>query len=354
MLFFSQSVLANDYNELLSEEYNNFLLEADDKKMSQMSVGSQYFKPIVVVQDKLERRFGYVVGDILNRSIFILHHESDKLETKSLPLVGNDVRGIELRAINYEDKCGIADLSAIKEKISDSVIGKIKDVDLKKSCLLKVNYKYQVFSSKVVAKPAALPSEYFKFTNKGGGLQMLRSDNIKFRISPLAVYGNVDLIEEIGNDATLPNIEIDYYVKQQSIGLIIFSVSFFLLVVNYIYGFYIKMQSPFYKILNKLNRQIYKNELNLILDIRFVFNEYFSRNIFEDEVRDNKLFNNLKDTKFFEDIQWFYNMSAEFLFQKDKNTYVSEIFDTKKKDYTNFLKSLIKNRHLLSKLRVEK
>lgn len=127
-----------------------------------------------------ERDAGYVVGDILQRTVTFEVKKPYELVETSLPIVGYERRwqgqitGIELSKITY------------------------KKTDHSNSTTYTVHLSYQVFTTGKVAKPATLWPEIIKFKNvKGGELLQYRVPSFGFRISPLSVYGQIKVKEEM-------------------------------------------------------------------------------------------------------------------------------------------------------------
>ncbi|MFM9912340.1 MAG: hypothetical protein ACKVN9_02255 [Methylophilaceae bacterium] len=119
-----------------------------------------------------ERDVGYTMGDLITRSIILKVKKPYVLQETSLPIVGYEKRrkgqvsGIELAKITTEQAA---------------------DAD---TTTYTLHLTYQVFTSNVVAKPAALPPEFIKFTDNKT-LFEYRIPSWSFRISPLAVFGSV-------------------------------------------------------------------------------------------------------------------------------------------------------------------
>lgn len=119
-----------------------------------------------------DRAVGYVIGDLISRTIKLTVKKPYQLLDTSLPIVGYEKRwkgqvsGIELRSIR-------------KETSSDS-----------DSTTYTLHLTYQVFTTHVTAKPANLPAEIVKFSGNKEIFQY-RIPSWNFRISPLAVFGQV-------------------------------------------------------------------------------------------------------------------------------------------------------------------
>lgn len=118
------------------------------------------------------RDVGYTVGDILSRTVIIEVRKPYELLPTSLPIAGNDKKrqnkgsGIETQKV---------------------VVKKSQGIDTN---IYTLQLSYQVFTNKIVARPAALPPEFIKFGGKGENFEV-RVPSWNFRISPLAVYGSV-------------------------------------------------------------------------------------------------------------------------------------------------------------------
>ena len=124
------------------------------------------------------RDVGYTVGDILTRTIILEAKQPFELLPTSLPVPGNDKKrqnkgsGIEVREVSVEKSTGSG------------------------TNIYKLHLSYQVFTNKVVARPAALPAEFVKFGGLGENFK-IRIPSWNFRISPLAVFGAVDVEKDM-------------------------------------------------------------------------------------------------------------------------------------------------------------
>lgn len=119
-----------------------------------------------------DRAVGYVIGDLISRTIKLKAKKPYTLLDTSLPIVGYEKRwkgqvsGIELRHIS-------------KEVSQDA-----------NSTTYTLHLTYQVFTSYVTAKPANLPAEVVKFSGNKEIFQY-RIPSWNFRVSPLAIFGQV-------------------------------------------------------------------------------------------------------------------------------------------------------------------
>ena len=93
------------------------------------------------------QKVGYTVGDYINRVITLTVKEPFKLIEESLPIVGYEKRyrgqllGISLKEID------------VSKKIKDDLT------------TYTIRLKYQIFTNNVVAKPASITADYYRFIN---------------------------------------------------------------------------------------------------------------------------------------------------------------------------------------------
>ncbi|HSI45266.1 MAG TPA: hypothetical protein VK950_03760 [Methylophilus sp.] len=137
-------------------------------------------KFVTVKEINPARDAGYVVGDKLERTIILTVKKPYELVKESLPIVGYEhryrgqVSGVELANISVQD-----------ETFSDRSVHTIHLV-------------YQVFKSGRVVKPAILRGEIVKLRHNGKTeLRQLRFPSFNFRTSPLSVFGEVNLKNEM-------------------------------------------------------------------------------------------------------------------------------------------------------------
>lgn len=141
------------------------------------SIDRQY----VQIQEKNPSRdAGYVVGDKLERTVILTVKQPYELIRESLPIIGYEHRyrgqtsGIELSDIQVEE-----------EKHSDR-------------SRFTIHMTYQVFKVGRVAKPAILRGEIVKLRRIGKTeTRQLQFPTFNFRTSPLSVYGEVNLKNEM-------------------------------------------------------------------------------------------------------------------------------------------------------------
>lgn len=124
------------------------------------------------------RDVGYTVGDILQRTVTLEVQKPYTLIKTSLPIVGYErrykgqVTGIELYGIDVEESAGST------------------------ATTYTLRLAYQVFTNNIVSKPAILPPEIIKFSGDGKQFDY-RIPSWSFRISPLAVYGSVNVARDM-------------------------------------------------------------------------------------------------------------------------------------------------------------
>lgn len=134
--------------------------------------------PVDITAINPEREVGYHVGDVLTRTLILKVADKYELLPTSIPIPGNQKR--------YRNKEQGIEIYASDLKHEHSGDHNIYTLRL----------SYQVFTSSIVAKPAALPPEFVKFTGEGQ-LYRVRLPSWNFRISPLAVYGSVRIEKDM-------------------------------------------------------------------------------------------------------------------------------------------------------------
>jgi len=149
--------------------FASFNLQADEKPVPPIDEKLVKLSIVDPVRDS-----GYTVGDLITRVVTLEIKKPYKLLDTSLPIVGYEKRyqgqviGIELR-----------DIKKSAEDNSDSTVHTL-------------HLTYQIFDRNVVAKPAALPPEFIRIQG-GNEVYSFRIPSWNFRISPIAVFGEVKL-----------------------------------------------------------------------------------------------------------------------------------------------------------------
>ncbi len=174
-------------------------------------------KYVTVKEINPMRDAGYVVGDKLERTIILTVKKPYELIKESLPIVGYEhryrgqVSGVELANISVED-----------ETFSDRSVHTIHLV-------------YQVFKSGRVVRPAILRGEIVKLRHNGKTeLRQLRFPSFNFRTSPLSVYGEVNLKNEMS--PFIPPFTIDTKKQEQALKIAAGVLALSLLGLLYILG----------------------------------------------------------------------------------------------------------------------
>jgi len=130
------------------------------------------------------RNVGFLMGDMLDRTITLEVKKPYKLIETTLPIVGYEhrykgqVSGIELRKISHSTK------------------------ENRDTTTYVIQLAYQVFTTAPVVKPAILPAEIIKFQGPGteeakDGLVQYKIPEFYFRISPMAVFGAVKIEDDM-------------------------------------------------------------------------------------------------------------------------------------------------------------
>lgn len=186
-------------------------------------------KYVTLVEENPTRDAGYVVGDILERTVTLTIKKPYELVKESLPIVGYEHRykgqisGIELSKIEHEEHQNAGSVTHV------------------------LHLSYQVFTTGKLAKPAALRAEILKIRNsESKEVVQYRVPSFAFRISPLSVFGAVKLREEMS--PFTPPLLIDASKNELHLKLLIASLALSLLGLLYIFGMHAwlpRMGAPF-------------------------------------------------------------------------------------------------------------
>ncbi len=201
------------------------------QSLADVELPSIDLKYVTIVEGNPTRDAGYVVGDLIDRTITLTVKKPFELVKESIPIVGYEHRwrgqisGIELSKVSSEEM-----------QHSDSVTHVI-------------HLTYQVFTTGKLAKPAALRAEILKIRNteKKETFQY-RVPSFNFRVSPLSVFGAVKLKEELS--PFTPPFLIDSSEQKLTLKLLIGLLGLSLLGLLYILGMRAwlpRMGAPFAK-----------------------------------------------------------------------------------------------------------
>jgi mxaA protein len=192
------------------------------------SVDNKY---VTIKEENPTRDAGYVVGDILQRTITLTVKKPYELVKESIPIVGYEHRykgqisGIELSNIETEE-----------DQHSDSVTHVL-------------HLSYQVFTTGKLAKPAALRAEIVKVRNTDNKkMFQYRIPSFSFRVSPLSVFGAVKLKEEMS--PFTPPLLIDASPEKLNLTILLVLLGLSLTGLLYIFGtraWLPRMGAPFAK-----------------------------------------------------------------------------------------------------------
>lgn len=188
-------------------------------------------KFVTIVEENPTRDAGYVVGDIVERTVTVTIKHPYQLVKESLPIVGYEHR--------WKGQISGIELADIKTESSTS----------SREETHKIYLAYQIFTTGKLAKPAALRAEMLKVRNlENKNVYQLRIPSFSMRVSPLSVFGAVKLREEMY--PFISPLQISDKSQRQTIQLL---ASLFIVCVIglvYILGAYAwlpKMGGPFAK-----------------------------------------------------------------------------------------------------------
>ena len=180
----------------------SFVANANDEPSPEVPEG-------IVKLSKVDpaRNVGFLMGDMLSRTITLEVKKPYKLIETTLPIVGYEhrykgqVSGIELRKISHSTK------------------------ENRDTTTYVIQLAYQVFTTAPVVKPAILPAEIVKFQGPAteeakDGLVQYKIPEFYFRISPMAVFGAVK-IEDDMSPLRQPILLQPYPEKQKLVACLI-------------------------------------------------------------------------------------------------------------------------------------
>lgn len=188
-------------------------------------------KYVSIIEENPSRDAGFVVGDVLDRTITLTVKKPYELVKESLPIEGYEHRykgqisGIELVKISTEET-----------QHSDSVTHVL-------------HLRYQIFTTGKLAKPAALRAEIVKVRNTSNKeVLQYRIPSYSFRISPLSVFGSVKLKEEMS--PFTPPLLLDSHANKLHVKILSGLLAACLLGLLYMLGMHAwlpRMGAPFAK-----------------------------------------------------------------------------------------------------------
>ncbi len=246
------------------------------------------------------QKVGYTVGDYINREITLTVKEPFKLIEESLPIVGYEKRyrgqllGISLKAINVSKKT--------KDDLTTFVI----------------KLKYQIFTNNVVAKPASITADYYRFINPNEPkkIQKFRVPAFTFAISPIAIFGDV----KIENDMSPyrgPFLK-DKIPDENKIKFSLFALIIILLIFIYIYGRYTWLPNRTFSMVYrrfKKQKPSAANTKKIITALHAGFDNLIEQSLFEDNIalliKKNGSFKHIE-----KELHTFFKISRALFFQK--------------------------------------
>ena len=280
---------------LMFSSANNFAYE-DPRKFPDMD--PKYVNISILDPNQ---KVGYTVGDYINREITLTVKEPFKLIEESLPIVGYEKRyrgqllGISLKAINVSKKT--------KDGLTTYVI----------------KLKYQIFTNNVVAKPASITADYYRFINPNEPkkIQKFRVPAFTFAISPIAIFGDV----KIENDMSPyrgPFLK-DKIPDENKIKFSLFALIIILLSFIYIYGRYTWLPNRTFSMVYrrfKKQKPSAANTKKIITALHAGFDNLIEQSLFEDNIalliKKNGSFKHIE-----KELHTFFKISRALFFQKD-------------------------------------
>ena len=279
---------------LMFSSANNFAYE-DPRKFPDMD---PKYVDISILDPN--QKVGYTVGDYINREITLTVKEPFKLIEESLPIVGYEKRyrgqllGISLKAINVSKKT--------KDGLTTYVI----------------KLKYQIFTNNVVAKPASITADYYRFINPNEPkkIQKFRVPAFTFAISPIAIFGDV----KIENDMSPyrgPFLK-DKIPEENKIKFSLFALIIILLSFIYIYGRYTWLPNRTFSMVYrrfKKQKPSAANTKKIITALHAGFDNLIEQSLFEDNIalliKKNGSFKHIE-----KELHTFFKISRALFFQK--------------------------------------
>jgi mxaA protein len=253
------------------------------------------------------REVGYTVGDVLTRHMVISIKKPYKLINESLPIIGYEKR--------YRGQTIGIDLSDIQHSSKDAGDAVIHDLTL----------SYQVWTSKTVVKPGALPAEYLHIINvesKGKEVVKYRIPSFEFNISPIARFGQI----KIENDMSKYQgpLLLNNAPEKQRLKILLTILALSLLGLIYMLGKYTwlpRMGGPFsksYRQIHKLSKTSQANTPEAIqkavASLHFALNSTAGYSLFNDNLGDflakKPAFNAIKT-----ELQQFFSLSNQVFFE---------------------------------------
>lgn len=215
-----------------------------------------------------ERNVGYTVGDILERTIILDIKKPYQLLDTSLPIVGYERR--------YKGQLVGINLSGIRHEHEEFE-------DFNRHTL---HLAYQVFTNKVVAKPAILPPEIVKLQN-GKEIVQYRIPSWQFAISPISVYGAVKI--EYDMSPLRGPLLLNSETNTLHLKILVTILALSLLGLLYIFGKYTwlpRMGGPFaraYRQVSKLRRHRDEHSLQTaVSQVHEALNRTAGQSVFND------------------------------------------------------------------------
>ncbi|MBT6603411.1 MAG: hypothetical protein HOB31_05340 [Nitrosomonadales bacterium] len=247
-----------------------------------------------------DQKVGYTVGDYIFREINITVKKPFKLIEESLPIVGYEKR--------YRGQLLGVSLKEIK----------IAKEYTKEYTTYFIKLKYQIFTNNVVAKPASITADYYRFINPNEPkkIQKFRIPDFTFAISPIAIFGDV----KIENDMSTYRgpFFLDKIKKENKIKFSLMALLIIAFIFIYIYGRYTWLPNRTFSIIyRKFKKQKVstRNTKKIITALHAGFDGLVGQSLFEETIplliKKNSSFKHIE-----KELHTFFKISRALFFQK--------------------------------------
>lgn len=238
-----------------------------------------------------ERNIGYIVGDVFKRTVNLDVGDPYRLSRASLPVEGTTYQGIELQEVRVTEK---------------------KSPDMTH---YRIVMTYQVFTRSNTVTKVKLPTETLKLTGEGKTVSA-PIPAWRFRISPIAVYGESDIEKDMSPYRAPLEVETGFLKPIVGFFLVMVFVSVLgLIYINVDGAWFPGMGGPFSASYRKVSGLGASHEdiTAAVVSIQRAFNLTYGENLFvgnlDDFLRKHPNFSKLKS-----EIEEFFNLTQDVLF----------------------------------------
>ncbi|CAG0998813.1 mxaA protein [Methylophilaceae bacterium] len=219
-------------------------------------------KPFELYERNPERRIGYFIGDIIERSVEIAARQPYALSAASLPVKGLMRQGIELREVKLSEQ---------------------KSAGVTHYCLDLV---YQVFAHDDHARKLTLPEETIRLVNAGKPVQV-SIPAWPFSLSPVAAHGEAYIEQDMSPYRGPMLVGFGYYKPLLGVSLVLVIVSLFGLVyINGDAAWFPGMGGPFAASYRRISGlpDLPDSTPAAVASIHHAFNQTFGKNLFRQQM----------------------------------------------------------------------